>query len=236
MPCDEATPGPRSGAAVGALAALGPFFQVESVVDGGDWRPLRDLGTGLALEQRVAHVGDALGRLAGADVEPRVAASTLSLGLFARVLSPSLGAAALGILLPRPTLDDAYWKPVTAGPWPLALTGAATTPDLTRLLVDVVEPLIEAMAEGYALSRQVLWGNAASALFGSARMLGVARRELAARAEAEAAALLAGPLAGTGGLDDGFVRSSCCLYYRIPGGGYCGDCVLAHRPAVPAPR
>ncbi|WP_203787341.1 (2Fe-2S)-binding protein, partial [Paractinoplanes rishiriensis] len=22
------------------------------------------------------------------------------------------------------------------------------------------------------------------------------------------------------------VRRNCCLYYRIPGGGYCGDCVL----------
>jgi hypothetical protein len=26
-----------------------------------------------------------------------------------------------------------------------------------------------------------------------------------------------------------FIRRSCCLYYRIPGGGLCGDCVLAHR-------
>ena len=23
-----------------------------------------------------------------------------------------------------------------------------------------------------------------------------------------------------------FKRTSCCLYYRVPGGGYCGDCVL----------
>lgn len=236
MPSDDATPGPHSRPGVDLLATLGPFFQVDSVVEGEDWRPLQDLISGPALGERVAHVTAVLGRLAGAEVEPRVAASTLSLGLFARVLSPVLGAAALGILLPRPTLDDTFWKPVAAGPWALALTGAVTTSDLTPVIAEVVEPLVETVADQYALSRQVLWGNAASALFGGARMLGVARPELAARAEAEAAVLLAGPLAGTGGLDDGFVRSSCCLYYRIPGGGYCGDCVLAHPPAVSAPR
>ncbi|WP_350325223.1 (2Fe-2S)-binding protein [Streptomyces katrae] len=50
-------------------------------------------------------------------------------------------------------------------------------------------------------------------------------------------ALLAdgGALAGTGsfvhepGLGVAFVRRSCCLYYRVPGGGLCGDCVLRTR-------
>ena len=46
------------------------------------------------------------------------------------------------------------------------------------------------------------------------------------------------PLTGTGWFDhrpdDGgprpgwsFTRTSCCLFYRVPGGGLCGDCVLA---------
>lgn len=30
----------------------------------------------------------------------------------------------------------------------------------------------------------------------------------------------------------GFVRSSCCLYYRIPGGGLCGDCPLSSTPTL----
>jgi ferric iron reductase protein FhuF len=43
------------------------------------------------------------------------------------------------------------------------------------------------------------------------------------------ALLNTGELAGTGtitsaGLD--FRRNSCCLYYRLPGGGKCGDCAL----------
>jgi ferric iron reductase protein FhuF len=24
----------------------------------------------------------------------------------------------------------------------------------------------------------------------------------------------------------GFARTTCCLYYRVPGGGKCADCVL----------
>ncbi|MCQ8769602.1 (2Fe-2S)-binding protein [Streptomyces sp. AA8] len=27
-----------------------------------------------------------------------------------------------------------------------------------------------------------------------------------------------------------FVRSTCCLYYRVLPGGMCGDCVLRHAP------
>ncbi|MFD7559857.1 (2Fe-2S)-binding protein, partial [Streptomyces sp. NPDC059835] len=44
-----------------------------------------------------------------------------------------------------------------------------------------------------------------------------------------------GALAGTGtfiheeGLGVAFVRRSCCLYYKVPGGGLCGDCVLRTR-------
>ncbi|MFD2121439.1 (2Fe-2S)-binding protein [Streptomyces cirratus] len=31
------------------------------------------------------------------------------------------------------------------------------------------------------------------------------------------------------GLGVAFTRRSCCLYYRVPGGGLCGDCVLRTR-------
>ena len=29
-----------------------------------------------------------------------------------------------------------------------------------------------------------------------------------------------------------FTRRTCCLYYRLPGGGLCGDCVLHQRRAA----
>jgi ferric iron reductase protein FhuF len=43
------------------------------------------------------------------------------------------------------------------------------------------------------------------------------------------AMLPAGPLVGTGRYESGgrvFVRDSCCLLYRVPNSGKCGDCVL----------
>jgi len=216
------------------LAELGPFFGVRRAVGPGSWSPLRDLLDEPVLAERVRHVHTVLCRLADAEVEPRVAASTMSLGLFARLVSPVLGAGVLGIPLPQPSLDDAWWQPVELGPWPLALTGpdvdtSDPVPLLTELLTDVLRPLAEEIAERYALSRLVLAGNVASAVFGAVRTIGTARPELAPAARDLGAALLAGPLAGTGELPDGFVRSTCCLYYRIPGGGYCGDCVLADR-------
>jgi hypothetical protein len=210
-----------------ALAGFGPFFEVYREVGPGPWRPLRDLLAPPVLAERVQHVHTVLSRLSGVDVEPRVAASTMSLGLFARLVSPVLGAGVLGAPLPRPSLDDTWWQPVEQGPWPLALTGPDTEPRMTDLLTDVLAPLTDALAEQNSLSPQVLSGNITSAVFGAARMVGVARPDLAPAAREAAATLLAGPLAGTGVLGEHFVRSSCCLYYRIPGGGYCGDCVLA---------
>lgn len=209
------------------LTALGPFFGVDRATGPGPWRPLRDLLAPPVLAERVAHVHTVLSRLSGVDVEERVAASTMSLGLFARLVSPVLGAGLLGVPLPTPSLDDAWWQPVEQGPWPLALTGPDTEPRVDDLLTGVLTPLADALAERYSLSQQVLSGNIASAVFGAARMVGVARPDLAAAARDTGAGLLAGPLAGTGELGEDFVRSSCCLYYRIPGGGYCGDCVLA---------
>lgn len=215
--------------ATAVLAGLGPFFEVGRVVGRGYWRPLRDLLREPVLAERVGHVRTVLTQVAGVEVEPRVAASTMSLGLFARLLSPVVGATVLGVALPTPSLDGAWWRPVDRGPWPLVLTGPGTgPPDLERTLADVLAPLAAALAERFALSRQVLSGNIASAVFGAVRMAGTARPDLATAARDLGAAVLAGPLAGTGELRaGGFVRSSCCLYYRIPGGGYCGDCVLA---------
>lgn len=92
--------------------------------------------------------------------------------------------------------------------------------------------LDEGLRERFGVSPKVLRGNAASGLVGALRVL-IDRVPSGAAVEL-AAALLAdgGALAGTGtflheeGLGVAFVRRSCCLYYRVPGGGLCGDCVL----------
>jgi hypothetical protein len=212
------------------LPALGPFFAVQRATGPGPWRPLRDLLDPATLDERVTHVHTALAKLAGAGVEPRVAASTMSLGLFARLIAPVLGAGALGVSLPRPGLNETWWQPVDGGPWPLALTGPSVAPDPAAVLTDVVRPLANALADRHSVSMRILWGNAASAVFGGITMIGSTRPDLLPAAQGIARTLLSGPLADTGELRDRqFVRSTCCLYYRIPGGGYCGDCVLAHR-------
>ncbi|WP_262850079.1 (2Fe-2S)-binding protein [Mumia quercus] len=212
-----------------ALDALGSYFALEALPDdpvAAGWRPLADLLEPGPLEERVAYTAAYLSRLGGAPVEERVAASTVSLGLFSRLRSPVVGAAVLGVRLPPLTLTTIWWRAFESGPWPLAVQQAsATTADEVPL-----GPLVERFATGFSLSRTVLWGNATSALFGAGAALRTTRPDLVPAAAAYARAALAREsFAGTGDLVDGqFVRRSCCLYYRVPGGGYCGDCVLAH--------
>lgn len=210
------------------LAALGSYFALETLPDdpvATGWRPLAELLEPGPLEERVAYTAAYLSRLGNAPVEERVAASTVSLGLFSRLLSPVVGAAVLGVRLPPLTLTTMWWRPFESGPWPLAVQQAASA----QAYEVPLRPLVERFASGFSLSRTVLWGNATSALFGAGAALRTTRPDLAPAAAAYArAALGREPFAGTGDVADGrFVRRSCCLYYRVPSGGYCGDCVLA---------
>ncbi len=68
-----------------------------------------------------------------------------------------------------------------------------------------------------------MWGNSASALIGAGRVIGDA-------AQAHIDTLFDDPrLVGTMVRSTGR-RRSCCLYYRVPGGGVCGDCVFPSPP------
>ena len=87
----------------------------------------------------------------------------------------------------------------------------------------------------------MLWGDVASAVATARRLVAADRPGSAARATAVAERLLASPpLAVTAALrapepPDAtwtFRRRSCCLYYRVPGVGLCGDCVLGDRVAA----
>ncbi len=209
------------------IGSLGEFFALEAIDAPGHWRTLGELVAGSGVDERVEHTATTLGRLAGSEVEPRVAASIASLGLFARLLSPSLGAAALGV--PGPDPDGLQWQHAVAGP--LTLRATSWRSDVVEAsLEDVAGPLLAVFVEDYSLSTTIVRGNLASAVMGSLRMVGVTRPDLVERVHEVADDLLAtASLAGTAQQRRPFVRRSCCLYYRIPGGGYCGDCVLAHR-------
>jgi len=229
------------------LAALGPYFAVDSHLPGAPacppWQPLGELmGDQGALAARIGEVRARLAAAAGcpADgVEFRVAASVAQLGLCARLLSPVLGAAAVGWALSVDTAQ-AWWVPALGGPFRLSLPeeaeeAEAGTAAPLALLAGPVRQVVQAVA-AMAVSPQVLWGNVASAANGAATMIAAARPDLAAAAAAAAAAALRYPaLAGTyrGSPGAGFRRRNCCLIYRLSPPGtarYCGDCVLGPRP------
>ena len=253
-----------SAAALRTAAALGPYFAValtaDLTADGPGWLPLAALvDDPVRLRERVATARSVLaGRcgLAPDAIEERATASIHFPGLAARVISPAFGAAVLTGTVPVLGTGGVHWQPVDGGPIPLAVTApqarwAPTLDGLADLMyADVVsmtaEPLAEAVHREFRLSPKVLWGNIASAVAGAAAALAVTRPDLGRRSTALADRLLQrGRLAGTGRFlstdptppERFFRRRSCCLFYRVPGGGTCADCVLneitAPRPVTP---
>lgn len=225
---------------------------------GGAYVPFAEIYAGdiAPLSARVDTVAGKLGA-----PERRVAASIAQLGLAARLWSLALGSAALhGEVL---DLDPArlYWNPHRTSPDDLLLPGpravptttgadAAARPTITALAGAVREvvqfghlvPLAAALRADGAIAPRLLWGNAGSALAGAVRELRVwsrrsGRPEVGERAGALGAVLLTHPdLRATGVPGDGtFRRRSCCLYYRCPSGGLCGDCVFDRPPSRSSP-
>ena len=152
----------------GELAALGAFFAVETHEAGtsptAPWRPLRELlDQPRRLDERVQSVRAALaGAGPVARIELRVAASITHLGVVARLLAPTIGAAALGLERAALGSDDLWWQDQLGGPFPLSIVDF-TSGDAGPLVGSAVEAITVATAACYALSPQVLWGNVASA-------------------------------------------------------------------------
>jgi len=244
--------------ALAAAARVGPYFALEPWAEGAGWRQASLLASdpavlaGWVTYARAVIAGRA--GLAPAAVTERVAGSIVFLGLASRLVSPSLGAAVLGGVVPHLTLDNLWWRPVDGGPVPLAVresgpvtgreTGDAASggqlDDAAALLSErcvqgMAEPVAGAFQALFRLSPLVLRGNIASALAGAAGMLARSFPDRAETAGQLTARILAlPPLRGTGELVQPdasqprrfLVRRSCCLYYRVPGAGTCGDCVL----------
>lgn len=249
---------PEDTPAAGALAAAagaGPYFVIEPWAGGAGWQPLSVLVADPGvLSERVADARAVIAGRAGlapAEVAERVAASIVFLGLVSRLVSPSLGAAVLGGVIPDLAEEDLWWRPVPGGPVPLAavpvpgrhvgdlstgsrLDGAAALLS-ERCVQGVAGPAARSFGSLFRLSPQVLWGNVASALAGAAGMLaGTFPQRAEAAGRLTGRILAAGPLRGTGDFVQPdasqprrfLVRRSCCLFYRVPGAETCGDCVL----------
>jgi hypothetical protein len=174
--------------------------------------------------------------------EPRVAASVAHQALAARLWSAALGCAALYGRIPDLDPRLLHWDPAAQAPEDLWLTEVRARPADASTVADVVlhghlEPLAAALRARHRLAPGLLRGNAASALASTGRLLAAwardhGRPEAAGRARELTARLLTHPLLhGAGTLTGtGFRRRSCCLYYRVPGGGLCGDCCFARPP------
>jgi ferric iron reductase protein FhuF len=237
-----------AGPALAASAAIGPYFAWEAWSADRGWQPFTALLTPSVVESRVAvarsTLVDAFG-LAPAEVPTRVVASVYFMGVASRLLSPPLGAAVAGGALPLVTRANLWWRPVASGPMPMAYGVVAARADLpvpsvaSELvegpLAETVTPLLDVFRTTFRLSSKVLWGNVASALAGAAGVLADTMPRHAARVGAVLEhAMTLPPLAGAGSVARPaasserrfLVRANCCLYYRIPGGGTCGDCVL----------
>lgn len=230
-------------AALAQVATLGDYFAVSTESGGTGWRPaaqvyqdgMLDLVGFTARQLRVS--------------ENRVAVSIAQLGYAARLWSPSLACALCHGIVPELSgLQIGAELPIRLRlPRPRGWHATEPVPMAELLyrtvIVGQLEPLAAGLdsriASGPRIASGLLWGNAASALAGALGVLVRANPGLAEAARDTAELLLCtGRLRGTGqftgaGLD--FRRRSCCLYYRVPGGGLCGDCSLgaSWRPAAP---
>lgn len=221
----------------------GPFFALGEGPLPGSAVPLAEVygGDSAALRARLDTVAARLGT-----AEARVAASIAYQGLASRLWSVALVSAVLLGRLPDLGPDRLRWAQDLAAPDDLWLPEPRPGPVAPgpEELWEVVHrghlaPLAEAVRREAPVAAGLLRGNSASALAGSARMLigwaaGAGRVAEAGAARTLASALLSRPETAGAGTWNGsaYRRASCCLYYRTPAGGLCGDCLFSRPPGA----
>ncbi|OMC02939.1 (2Fe-2S)-binding protein [Mycolicibacterium fortuitum] len=223
------------------IAALGEFFALPAA-DPATWRPIRSLcGDQAAVHEYTMRTRATTAAGFGideTDVPVKAAASSVHLSITARLLSPVVGAAVCLGSVPVLTLDSLFWQQDSSHRPALGTLGAesVTEADPHRAAATITESLIgtvfsllnNTMRLAESLSPQVMWGNIASAANGAVTVLAQSRPDAEARGRELIHALIStDPLRGTADLvGQRFRRRNCCLFYQVPGGGYCGDCVL----------
>jgi ferric iron reductase protein FhuF len=176
---------------------------------------------------------DAVGAWLGTG-ERRVAASMVVLGYSARLLGPTLAVLLRdGILLDTRPANVRYSYAPDHG-FRLSLTepsgwrGAPLDAWRTDVIDGHLSMVIAAVHADVPVATALLWGNVASGIAATVRTLAAHGTVPVTHARPVLEQLLAtGPLTNSGRLRDlAFTRRTCCLYYRIDGGGTCGDCPL----------
>jgi ferric iron reductase protein FhuF len=233
------------------VAQIGDFFALDRPDLAGI--PLRRLvDSSEVYHARIDATGIALSRLLNLDPDElprRPLASLAFLGISARLVAPALAAAAIYRLVPELTLDNVNEAELAVGRVVLHLTefhGLDPTPtseiaDLAdlidgHLLQGPLAGLVSAFAAREALHPRLLWGNVASTVASSAKLVGRHRPGHTDTTNELARLILdRTPLSECGYLtqDDqvlDYHRRSCCLYYQFPNAGTCGDCPLPPGP------
>lgn len=221
-------------AARNVAAELGMFFAVpDPAADRHGWRPARllyDASPG-PLDEVVDYAAARLGRC-----ERRVAVSLFFQGYAARLLSPQVGCVVGGGCIPAIPAGRLSWRRpggelielgLIQGPGWRGPVGALLHLVVTQSFTEHLHPLAAALLARTRLSPSVLRDNVASALVSALRLtdgrLGADWRRLASAALAHPLLIGSGHI-GAG--EPGFVRRSCCLYYRTKNGAKCSDCPL----------
>lgn len=218
---------------------LGEYFTLTEP-HGAAWRPMAELDDDAVWRGLVAETRRAIAIYA--DVEPaavpaRVAASSLHLSTASRLLSPVIGAFAVGAGVPSLTADVLRWR--TAGhavhfgaatpQWHDTLDARAAAEFIDASLVtSVLAPIVDRLQAVTALSTTVMWGNLMSAANGAVTVMGLSDSELVCTGQTLVRSMLKLPRFEGAATVTGstFRRRSCCLFYLSPGAGLCGDCVL----------
>lgn len=224
-----------------ALHDLGGYFALPirdaAPADGG-WRTTASLYACSALDELLDVTQERL-----RTGERRVAASILHQGYAARLWSAALGLTLTGRAVPALAPEALWWRmtelslvelllvaPPSAASSAVVDDGASAELIASVVLDGHLDPLASALRTSTGVSATILAGNVASALVGTLRVL--ADTAFDVRARALGRLLLDLPrLRDLGDADlttspPTYRRNSCCLYYRVPGGGLCGDCVL----------
>jgi iron complex transport system ATP-binding protein len=211
------------------LAALGPYFalQTTGAAASGDWQPVTALVTDAG---RLAELIDRVAvRLGGARW---IAASVFYQGWAARLTSIYAGSIVLGSPVPDLGLNRLQVRVPVSGPAELLATpliAVSVEAGWRRLTDDHLTMLAAAIRGQVRIGAQLLRGNLAAALAGSLGALA---------GQAPLADLLRHEWAQPAGLarygrwfdtaqGPRYVRTTCCGFDRVPGGGRCGDCSLA---------
>jgi hypothetical protein len=220
---------------LGRLSEISSYFAVEAgPADPADgWRPaavLLDEGEGGRL---LGEVIDIVGARLGT---PRrwIAASILFQGWAARLTSIYAGCLVLGGAAPDLAASRVRYRPPAGGPVDMAvdpLVELDAGRAWRRLLDDHLHPLAEVTTAQFRVGRRILEGDIASSLAGSlatlARTGHGSLTDLISRPWAQPPELAAYGSWTQTGEGPRFVRTTCCGYLKIPGGGRCGDCSLA---------